>query len=1094
MTGTWGVLAGAGAGANGNIKRRVWHRGHGDSWCRVVSRRPGIELLESKTLLAAVLARDANVTPLGSSPHDVVEFAGAAYFAAQDDEHGTELWTSDGTVAGTRMIKDINPGIAGSAPQALSVIGGKLFFVAQDGLDGFELWMSDGTDPGTSLVQDIRPGPDSGANPESFGPCDVPVTIADLNGLAFFPADDGEHGFELWASDGTAQGTHLVADLNPGPATSCPSELKPLADQIVFSATGVQGRELYRASESAATMIADIWSGSPGANPSNLTAYNGAIFFSAEDGQQGRELWKTDGLSASLVKDIYPGPIGSWPAELVASGGDLLFTADDGSRGTELWQSDGTRDTTSIVADIYPGPASSVPLALTDVNGRLFFNAFRPDVGTELWNSYVATDDQGVTRRFATLAADINPTRVQQVPNSSVPANLTSVGDRVFFSADDGQTGRELWTSSISSCQSPNPQLRTQRVADIATGPASSDPEFLTSVDGRLFYAANNPTTELWTTIYPDPPPNCPAPITKQVADLNDTRTADSLPVGLPTLDFVGRRLADGNVEFYFAADDGTRGNELWKGLTSRVGTTSINRVADLNPGPSGSNPSEMVFAKDTTRGNTTLYFSAFAPATGVELWKIGPAGQPLLVADLDGAVTSSNPRLLTTLNDDLYFVADSGLWRSDGTSQGTESIASFRSPPSEIVAVGNRLYFNAADAEHGWEIWQSDGTGAGTQIIADIHAGQPGSFPHDLTSTGGALFFGADDGNQGDELYAYTPTAGLSQIEINVGPAGSFPQDLTHVSLGNPSGILYLTADDGVHGREIHAIDLSGGGNPDGLVMDIAPGAASSFPNNLTRAGEQLFYAADDGRHGSELWRTVPTIDPDTNTLTLSTALVRDIHVGSRSSLPLEISAVGDTVYFAATDGNYGEELWRSDGTAEGTVLATDIHPGGLGSRPSGLTAIADFLVLAADDGTTGFEVWVAGANARLVGDANGDGRFDSSDLILVFQAGEYEDGVADNSAFEEGDWNGDRDFDASDLLLAFQSGVYADRRLPAVAAPAPPTPVSLNAVSAALLADAAEGQWTRRQSLRTDDAGRVRRLWPASVDRVFQRPGLFL
>ena len=61
-----------------------------------------------------------------------------------------------------------------------------------------------------------------------------------------------------------------------------------------------------------------------------------------------------------------------------------------------------------------------------------------------------------------------------------------------------------------------------------------------------------------------------------------------------------------------------------------------------------------------------------------------------------------------------------------------------------------------------------------------------------------------------------------------------------------------------------------------------------------------------------------------------------------------------------------------------------------------------------------------------RQVGDSNLDGKFDSSDLVAVFSAGEYEDGIDGNSEWAEGDWNNDGDFDSSDLVLAFQSGNY--------------------------------------------------------------------
>ena len=66
------------------------------------------------------------------------------------------------------------------------------------------------------------------------------------------------------------------------------------------------------------------------------------------------------------------------------------------------------------------------------------------------------------------------------------------------------------------------------------------------------------------------------------------------------------------------------------------------------------------------------------------------------------------------------------------------------------------------------------------------------------------------------------------------------------------------------------------------------------------------------------------------------------------------------------------------------------------------------------------------AGGIDRLPGDSNGDGNFDSSDLVVAFQSGEYEDGIAGNSTFEEGDWNQDGDFDSSDLVYVFQLGLY--------------------------------------------------------------------
>ena len=60
------------------------------------------------------------------------------------------------------------------------------------------------------------------------------------------------------------------------------------------------------------------------------------------------------------------------------------------------------------------------------------------------------------------------------------------------------------------------------------------------------------------------------------------------------------------------------------------------------------------------------------------------------------------------------------------------------------------------------------------------------------------------------------------------------------------------------------------------------------------------------------------------------------------------------------------------------------------------------------------------------IPGDSNRDGRFDSADIVYVLNLGEYEDGIPNNSTFEEGDWNDDGDFDSEDIVFAFIAGTY--------------------------------------------------------------------
>ena len=148
------------------------------------------------------------------------------------------LWRSDGTAAGTRLVKNLSPsrGEYGVLPPLLTPVGDTLFFRADDGAHGSELWKTDGTAEGTVMVEDIAPGP---ANSQ-------PSAFAAFDGKLWFAATDGVHGLELWVSDGTAAGTRLAEDIFPGPAPSAPEQLTVVPGKLFFSANdGVHGRELW---------------------------------------------------------------------------------------------------------------------------------------------------------------------------------------------------------------------------------------------------------------------------------------------------------------------------------------------------------------------------------------------------------------------------------------------------------------------------------------------------------------------------------------------------------------------------------------------------------------------------------------------------------------------------------------------------------------------------------------------------------------------------------------------------------------------------------------------------------------------------------
>jgi ELWxxDGT repeat protein len=280
--------------------------------------------------------------PYNSSPNFLTDVNGTLFFIANDGTTGNELWKSDGTAAGTVLVKDINPGPEGSRSVFLTDVNGTLFFNANDGANGYELWKSDGTEAGTVLVKDIWPGA-VGPIPASS----VPANLTDVNGTLYFQCNDGSHGDELWKSDGTEAGTVLIKDINLGMIGLAPA----------------------------------------GSYPENLTDVNGTLFFIATDGATGNELWKSDGTEAGtvLIKDIHPGAIGSYPSLLTNVNGTLSFSAVDGANGYELWESDGTAAGTVLVKDINPGAIGSFPDKLTNVNGTLFFSATDGTTGNELW-------------------------------------------------------------------------------------------------------------------------------------------------------------------------------------------------------------------------------------------------------------------------------------------------------------------------------------------------------------------------------------------------------------------------------------------------------------------------------------------------------------------------------------------------------------------------------------------------------------------------------------------------------------------------------------------------------------------------------------
>jgi ELWxxDGT repeat protein len=426
----------------------------------------------------AILVKDIHTGVTDSDPQELINVNGTIFFRANDGINGAELWKSDGTAAGTVMVKDIYTS-GSSNPQHLTNVNGTVYFIANDNTNGYELWKSDGTTAGTAMVKNINPGV-ANSNPDN---------LTNVNGILFFSATDGTNGIELWKSDGTSAGTIMVKDIYAGAGNAQPQNFCNSGGTLFFTADNgsANGIELWKSDGTTAgtVMIKDIWPGTGNSNPGNLTSVGSIVFFKANESASGIELWKSDGTTAGtvLVLDINTGVSDSSPDYLTDVDGTLFFAANKSGQGLELWKSDGTGAGTVLVKDIRSGAQGSSLQYITNVNGTAFLSATDGVVGQELWKS------DGTTAGTV-LVKDI---KVGGASTGSFPDQLCNLNGILFFQADDGTNGIELWKSDGTTAG-------TVLVQDIRTGIGNANPINLIAADGVLYFQATENTygKELW--------------------------------------------------------------------------------------------------------------------------------------------------------------------------------------------------------------------------------------------------------------------------------------------------------------------------------------------------------------------------------------------------------------------------------------------------------------------------------------------------------------------------------------------------------------------------------------------------------------------
>ena len=300
-------------------------------------------------------------------------------FAGYSEEQGRELWISDATPEGTRLLRDLTPRTNNVRLSGLPVaFKGSSYFLADTGF-----WKTDGTPEGTMMIKGFQ-GSNHGG-------------LRVFNNQLVFSAEYPELGRTLWTSDGTPEGTTLVFD------TSNNKTIRILMNQenpvfngeIYFRGLNEFGYELWKTDGTVegTYMVKDIYEGniqsSIELNKESTVVLNGNLFFGAANEALGFELWKTDGTEEGTVAVTDINPQGNATvSNMTLLNNLILFTADDGSSGKELWSTDGTIDGTMMIKDIYPGEKHGIPYStFIKYKDHIYFQGENQEFGRELWRT-----------------------------------------------------------------------------------------------------------------------------------------------------------------------------------------------------------------------------------------------------------------------------------------------------------------------------------------------------------------------------------------------------------------------------------------------------------------------------------------------------------------------------------------------------------------------------------------------------------------------------------------------------------------------------------------------------------------------------------
>jgi ELWxxDGT repeat protein len=860
---------------------------HGNEWFRTDGTADGTSLLRDINP-GAGSSHPRPVRTLAPSPEiSIAAVVGATmYFSANDGSVGTELWKTDGTTAGTVRFKDIRPGFNSSNPQHLTAVGNTLYFTADDGTHGIQLWRTDGTNAGTVMLTDIA----------GVAAAAAPVPLAALGSRLLFAAyapDAGASpgGRELWVTDGTPAGTSLLKNINPAGASSPGAfgnggPLVVVTNGVMYFAgtDAAHGRELWKTDGTPAgtVLVADVNPGAGYASPLNLTDVNGTIYFTGSSSDDGidRTVFRTDpasgavpiqkmfllstastgsiggkfymvglannatalfthdpaspaGTGLTLVKQFGPATtLENDVGPIVRSGGTGLFLMQGaaGQNTIHLWRTNGTAAGTVELASFQDQPIPDfnewARWHLTSgPSGMFYFAARVPGAETELFRTNGSASG---TRRV------LDPNTANGAEGGVLFVQGPS-GVRGLFAGDEREHGRELWITDGTSAG-------TRLLKDINPGPADGirsasdvrDGKVLTfspDINGRLYFRAQTPEAgiELWTSDGTEAG-------TRLVKDLIPGRGDSNVSNVFPFR---------GSAHFFL-------GNQLWRTDGTEAGTTG---VAEL----------ELLLYRNSFVVGDTMYIQADRLSDDglsrtPELWRTdGTQDGTTLVSVLnadEGVILFADTNRMVDLDGIVYFTGrrsreTSALWRSDGTAAGTYEVRELPSVAARPIKAAGKLFLEVGEENSPVPptVWVSDGTGEGTVPLSSVvpHAAEATGVPQLFEAGDIAYFFGRRPGGSVEVWRTDGTVPGTRRVKVIARSTG-----ITAVPLNQADGNLYFRIS-GIEGPELWRTDGSDAGTV--MVTDLRLGVTGANPANLTTGGGRVYFTANDGAHGMELW-----------------------------------------------------------------------------------------------------------------------------------------------------------------------------------------------------------------------------------------------